>query len=252
VESPISSQVAPADGQGVSSTPLYASLKRTLDCIGAALLSLLLAPLAVLTAVVVALDVGLPIVFWQQRPGRHGRRFRVYKFRTMRDSHDSGGNPVSESERLSRIGRFLRKTRLDELPQLYNILAGDMSFVGPRPLLAAEQGHVDRARLAVRPGLTGWAQVNGGRNISVEEKAALDLWYVKKMSAGLDASILIRTIVMLFKGDRANPATIRQAIESQTDGRAPASITHIHTRRREEGETSETRPEVGSGRRVAS
>lgn len=206
----------------------YASIKRAVDFVGAATLLVVLLPVLALIGMAVALDVGLPVVFWQQRPGRYGKRFKVYKFRTMNNSHDAAGNRIPDEARISAVGRFLRKTRLDELPQLYNILIGEMSFVGPRPLLATEQLCVSPSRLVVRPGLTGWAQVNGGRSISVEEKAALDLWYVKKMSPQLDASILVRTLGMLIKGDSRNSEPLNLATEAHSSSGAhggPRSIS---------------------------
>jgi lipopolysaccharide/colanic/teichoic acid biosynthesis glycosyltransferase len=137
-------------------------------------------PLLFLIALIVALDVGLPTVFWQERPGTRGRPFRLYKFRTMRAAHDQFGMRLADEARVSAIGRFLRRTRLDELPQVYNILWGEMSLVGPRPLLSKDNASVYGARLLVRPGLTGWAQVNGGREISGADKAALDVWYLRE------------------------------------------------------------------------
>ena len=120
----------------------------------------------VLAAVLVGASVGLPVLFWQQRPGLGGRPFRVYKFRTMRAAHSSDGRRLSDKERVSQMGTLMRRLRLDELPQLFNIFRGDMSFIGPRPLLPCDQSDAYRARLLVRPGLTGWAQVVGGRDIS--------------------------------------------------------------------------------------
>jgi lipopolysaccharide/colanic/teichoic acid biosynthesis glycosyltransferase len=118
---------------------------------------------------------------------------------------------LADEERASRIGLFLRRTRLDELPQLLNILRGDMSFIGPRPLLSCEQDAAFRARLLVRPGLSGWAQVVGGRTISAEDKAALDVWYVRNASLSLDAAIVLRTIPMIFFGDAISENLIDHA-----------------------------------------
>jgi lipopolysaccharide/colanic/teichoic acid biosynthesis glycosyltransferase len=162
-------------------------------------------------AVLVAFDIGFPLVFWQQRPGRHGRPFRLFKFRTMRAAHDAGGNRVPDQLRSSNIGDFLRRSRLDELPQLYNILLGEMSFVGPRPLLPVDQPQWQKSRLLVRPGLTGWAQVNGGRDVSPEDKAALDIWYIMNASLWLDIVILLRTLVMMVLGERANRSAVQAA-----------------------------------------
>jgi lipopolysaccharide/colanic/teichoic acid biosynthesis glycosyltransferase len=162
-------------------------------------------------AALVAIDVGLPVAFWQQRPGLGGRPFRLYKLRTMAAPHDALGRRVPDGERISGVGRLLRRMRLDELPQLLSILMGDMSFVGPRPLLPVDQPAEYSARLLVRPGLTGWAQVRGGREISAADKAALDVWYVQKASLVLDIKIVLATVPMLFFGERANPAAIRRA-----------------------------------------
>src|SRR5262249_44688585 len=160
----------------------YWRIKRMMDFAGAACLLVVGLPLAVLVAMLVAIDVGLPATFWQERPGFGGSPFKLYKFRTMSAAHDTEGRRVPDQERLSMIGRFLRRARLDELPQLYNILVGEMSFVGPRPLLPVDQHPAHAARLLVRPGLTGWAQVIGGREISAEDKTALDVWYVHNAS----------------------------------------------------------------------
>jgi lipopolysaccharide/colanic/teichoic acid biosynthesis glycosyltransferase len=189
----------------------YWTVKRGFDVLGSLFLIALLAPVMAIAALLVMLDVGGPVLFWQQRPGLAGRPFRIYKLRTMRAAHDEQGNVVPENERTSLIGDFLRRTRLDELPQLFQILNGDMSFVGPRPLLPDDQPAVPTARLLVRPGLTGWAQVSGGRQISIEDKAALDLWYVRHASLWLDLRILGRTALMLFFGERAHPEAIRQS-----------------------------------------
>jgi lipopolysaccharide/colanic/teichoic acid biosynthesis glycosyltransferase len=191
----------------------YGKLKRVADFTAAAFWIVVLSPVIFVVAILVAADVGWPVVFWQQRPGRYGRNFKLYKFRTMSRSHDSDGVRIPDERRLSRIGALLRRFRMDEFPQLYNILVGEMSFVGPRPLLAKEQEDVSSSRLLVRPGLTGWAQINGGRTVTVQEKTALDVWYVKRMSLTLDVSIMIGTIGMLIKGDRPDGGRLRAAME---------------------------------------
>jgi lipopolysaccharide/colanic/teichoic acid biosynthesis glycosyltransferase len=159
----------------------------------------------------VVLDVGWPVVFWQQRPGLGGRQFRLYKLRTMVAAHDAEGRAVPERLRASRIGRALRRLRIDELPQVLNILVGEMSFIGPRPLLPADQSAAYAARLLVRPGLTGWAQVKAGRKVSPADKAALDVWYVKNASLTLDLAILVQTARMVIIGERINDVAIRHA-----------------------------------------
>ena len=158
----------------------------------------------------IAFDVGMPVVFWQQRPGLNGRPFKLYKFRTMIAAHDENGVRVPDEDRFSAIGRFMRYTRLDELPQLFNILNGEMSFIGPRPLLPIDQP-AQTARLHVRPGLTGWAQVMGGRAISPSDKAALDVWYVRNASLAVDLKIIFHTIKMIICGERVDDAAIRDA-----------------------------------------
>jgi len=185
----------------------YHQLKRMIDAIMVVCITVILAPIFLLLALLVAVDVGLPIVFWQQRPGRYGQPFRLFKLRTMGVAHDATGNRLSDEARSSSIGRFLRRSSLDEIPQLYNILIGEMSFVGPRPLLPVDQPDCQRVRLLVRPGLTGWAQVNGGRDISPEEKAELDLWYVENASLRLDIKILLQTLGMMIFGVRLNGKT---------------------------------------------
>lgn len=189
----------------------YWRIKRAIDVLAALVLVVLTAPLAILVALLVAADVGLPVIFWQQRPGADGRPFRLYKLRTMGPSHDRTGRRLSDVERLSLIGRILRRTRLDELPQLYHILIGEMSFVGPRPLLPIDQPAAYSARLLIRPGLTGWAQVMGGRTISAADKAALDVWYIQNASLALDLEIAARTAWMVVFGEQVHQTSIRQA-----------------------------------------
>jgi lipopolysaccharide/colanic/teichoic acid biosynthesis glycosyltransferase len=189
----------------------YHDVKRVIDGAGAILIIFALAPVLVVVSVLVAIDVGTPLVFWQLRPGRHGRPFKLFKFRTMRSAHDVHGNRISDQLRSSNIGNLLRRSRLDELPQLYNILLGEMSFIGPRPLLPVDQPQWQNPRLIVRPGLTGWAQINGGRDISPEDKAALDIWYIVNASLWLDISILLRTLVMLVIGEQVNRSAVQAA-----------------------------------------
>jgi lipopolysaccharide/colanic/teichoic acid biosynthesis glycosyltransferase len=189
----------------------YAKVKRSLDVVAASVLLVATAPLMALVGILVALDVGRPVLFWQQRPGLGGRPFKLYKFRTMAAAHDKQGRRRPDAERATFVGNALRRTRLDELPQLFNILVGHMSFVGPRPLLPVDQPAEYAARLRVRPGLTGWAQIKGGRHVSAADKAALDLWYVQNASLALDVEILLRTPRMLIVGDRINEAAIVQA-----------------------------------------
>lgn len=189
----------------------YARLRRVLDFTSALCLIVALSPILALVAILVASDVGLPVVFWQQRPGRGGRPFKLYKYRTMHPAHDAQGNRLADELRSSNIGNLLRRSRLDELPQLYNILMGEMSLVGPRPLLQIDQPQKQMLRLLVRPGLTGWAQVNGGREISTEDKEALDIWYITNASLWLDITILLRTLAIVICGDRINASAVNAA-----------------------------------------
>ncbi len=171
-------------------------MKRVFDVAGAVLGLLLLWPLFVVVALAVRITMGRPILFRQRRPGLHGRPFTIRKFRTMRDRHDARGRPTPDTTRLTRLGRFLRSTSLDELPELLNVLRGEMSLVGPRPLLMQYLGRYSpeqARRHEVRPGITGWAQVNGRNGLSWEEKFRLDVWYVDHGSLWLDLRILIRT-----------------------------------------------------------
>ena len=172
-------------------------LKRLLDVAGAALGLVLLSPVMLVVAVCVRRRMGAPAVFVQARAGRGGRPFALYKFRSMTDERGPDGNLLPDAERLTPFGRFLRRTSLDELPQLWNVLRGDMSLVGPRPLLTQYVPLYDarqRKRLDVRPGITGWAQVNGRNALSWPAKFELDVWYVEHRSTGLDLKIILLTI----------------------------------------------------------
>ncbi|WP_166041581.1 sugar transferase [Sphingosinicella sp. YJ22] len=176
--------------------------KRLLDIAVSAIALVVGAPILLIVALAVLLAMGRPVLFRQQRPGLHGRPFEMLKFRTMRDDARLGSDVASDSKRLTRTGRFLRATSLDELPELWNVLRGDMSLVGPRPLLmqyldryTAEQAR----RHDVRPGLTGWAQVNGRNALSWEEKFALDTWYVDNRSFWLDIRIILMTVWSLVR-----------------------------------------------------
>jgi lipopolysaccharide/colanic/teichoic acid biosynthesis glycosyltransferase len=185
--------------------------KRVVDLLGAASLVLMLTPIVLSVALIVALDVGFPLIFWQQRPGLCGRPFKLYKFRTMRAPHDKHKRRIPDDERSSVIGQIIRRLRLDELPQLYNVLIGDMSLIGPRPLLPCDQPPDYAARLGVRPGITGWAQVNGGRIISPSDKWTLDIWYAQNASFLLDVIIVPKTVKAVLFGDRINAEAVNQA-----------------------------------------
>ena len=205
---------------------LYSYLKRAIDIVGAALLFVCILPLIALVVLGVLLDVGLPLTFPQQRPGRLGRPFRLYKFRTMTGAHDQKGRRIPAYARASAFGRFIRRWHLDELPQLYNILVGELSFVGPRPLLPVDQPGWDTSRLLVRPGLTGWAQVNGGRDIAIPDKTALDVWYLVHASLWLDVKIVLKTFATLVGGERLNAQAIARAWEDIKRLNQNASAAH--------------------------
>lgn len=191
----------------------YWGIKRSIDVSAAILLLFMISPIFLLTAVLVWKDVGKPLVFWQERPGRHGMLFYVYKFRTMKDAVGFDGIPIPDHMRTSKIGLLLRKLRLDELPQIWNIFAGDMSFIGPRPLLFIDQPEEVSQRLAVRPGISGWAQVNGGKMVTAEEKRALDLWYISHASLMLDIKIIVLTLFVMVRGDVARPEAVKEAVD---------------------------------------
>jgi lipopolysaccharide/colanic/teichoic acid biosynthesis glycosyltransferase len=176
-------------------------VKRLLDVMVSTAAIIALSPVLAVIALIVRVKLGRPVLFRQTRPGLHGQPFTLLKFRTMADAADSDGSPLPDAERLTPFGQFLRRWSLDELPELYNVLRGDMSLVGPRPLLmeylplySTEQTR----RHEVRPGLTGWAQVNGRNAISWERKFELDLWYVDHMSMTVDLKILWLTIRNVF------------------------------------------------------
>ncbi|PKI25872.1 sugar transferase [Pseudomonas monteilii] len=179
-------------------------LKRFIDILFSLLGLIVLMPIIVVTALVIRRKLGAPVLFRQVRPGRGGQPFEMIKFRTMRDAVDAQGLPLSDAERMTKLGAFLRASSLDELPELWNVLKGDMSLVGPRPLLmeylplyTARQYR----RHDVRPGVTGWAQVNGRNSLAWEKKFELDVWYVENRSIWLDAKIIFLTLQKVIKRD---------------------------------------------------
>lgn len=177
-------------------------LKRIFDILVSAVLLTILLPLIAIIGLLISINLGRPILFRQMRPGMSGRPFRMIKFRTMIDAFDECGVPLPDSERLESFGRWLRSTSIDELPSLWNVLKGDMSLVGPRPLLIEYLPHysAEQARRhEVRPGITGWAQVNGRNGLDWTEKFALDVWYVKHSSFWLDLRILFLTFFSVLR-----------------------------------------------------
>jgi lipopolysaccharide/colanic/teichoic acid biosynthesis glycosyltransferase len=177
-------------------------VKRLFDIAVAAIALLILLPVFALVALLVRIKLGKPVLFRQVRPGRHGESFRLLKFRTMLEAVGEDGSPLPDRERLNDFGKFLRAWSLDELPELWNVLRGDMSLVGPRPLLMEYlplYSPQQARRHDVRPGLTGWAQVNGRNALSWDDKFALDLWYVEHASFALDSKILWLTLVRVLQ-----------------------------------------------------
>ena len=177
-------------------------LKRLFDIIAAITGLVLLSPLLLFLASAVRLKIGSPVFFRQQRPGLYGKSFIIYKFRTMLDAYDSKDRCLPDDERLPAFGKFLRSTSLDELPELFNVLKGNMSIVGPRPLMTK---YLDRytpeqaRRHQVKPGITGWAQVNGRNAVSWEDKFRLDVWYVDNWSLYIDLKIILKSFALVFK-----------------------------------------------------
>ncbi|MEA3415156.1 MAG: sugar transferase [Thermodesulfobacteriota bacterium] len=194
--------------------------KRLFDLTVAVPSVIVLLPIFILISFFVRIRIGSPVLFCQVRPGLHGRPFTIYKFRTMTDERDENGNLFHDAERLTPFGRFLRRTSLDELPELWNVIKGDMSIVGPRPLLMQ---YLDRytpeqaRRHEVKPGITGWAQVNGRNAISWEDKFKLDVWYVDNWSIWLDLKIILMTVLKVLKREgisQADHATAREFLGS--------------------------------------
>lgn len=185
-------------------------IKRILDFLTAMFAFLLLSPVFLLTVIFLSVaNEGSPF-FFQKRPGKKSKIFKIIKFKTMNDKTDKDGNLLSDAERLTKVGAFVRKTSLDEIPQLLNVLKGDMSLVGPRPLLIEYLALYDKEQLRrqdVRPGITGWAQVNGRNAIAWSEKFRLDVWYVDNMSFLLDVKILFKTVEKVFKSEGISSAT---------------------------------------------
>lgn len=180
------------------------TLKRMFDLVGAVLALVLMAPLILLLSPIIRLIMGPPVLFRQLRPGLSGKLFTMYKFRTMRDLRGPDGRMLLDQQRLTHFGRLLRSSSLDELPELWNVLRGEMSLVGPRPLLVEyldRYTHEQTRRHDVRPGITGWAQVNGRNSLSWDEKFKLDVWYVDHWTVGLDLRILWLTLAKVLKRD---------------------------------------------------
>jgi lipopolysaccharide/colanic/teichoic acid biosynthesis glycosyltransferase len=179
-------------------------IKRLFDFIFSVTSLAVLAPVLVILYCFIRLSMGSPVMFYQVRPGMNEVQFKMFKFRSMTDALDSDGQPLPDAQRMTKLGSFLRSTSLDELPGLWNVLKGDMSLVGPRPLLMEYlplYSALQARRHHVRPGLTGWAQVNGRNALSWEERFELDVWYVENQTFWLDIKILFLTIIKVFKRD---------------------------------------------------
>ena len=198
-------------------------LKRLLDIIIASIALILLSPLYFYVAHKVKKNLGSPVLFRQVRPGLHGKPFEMIKFRSMKDAIDAHGNPLPDSERLTPFGKMLRSSSLDEMPELWNVIKGDMSIVGPRPLLMEYlplYNQEQAKRHDVRPGMTGHAQVNGRNAISWEEKFKLDTWYVENQSVWLDFKIMLKTVKKVLAKDdinEAGEATMTKFTGTQSD-----------------------------------
>jgi lipopolysaccharide/colanic/teichoic acid biosynthesis glycosyltransferase len=223
------SGLAQAAAQPAYELSPYFQYKRLIDFMVALSAIVILSPVFVFVSVLVLFDVGAPVVFWQKRMGRNGRSFLLYKFRTLHAPFDRNGQPNDTAQYNSWLGKFLRRLRLDELPQLFNVLVGEMSLIAPRPLLPQDQPPNCNLRLLVRPGITGWAQINGGNLVTTEEKGALDDWYVRNASFWLDLRIVLYTLIFLFSGERRSEQAVRAANTlQQTNGqnRPPTAERH--------------------------
>ena len=212
--------------------------KRLLDLAIALPALLALSPVFAILAILVRLRLGSPVLFAQQRPGLHGQPFVMWKFRTMTDARDEHGNLLPDKERMTRLGNFLRKTSLDELPELLNVFKGDMSLIGPRPLAMIYLTYYtveEMRRHDVKPGITGWAQVNGRNSLTWEEKFAYDLDYVNRQSFFLDVKILARTVGYILK-------------RSDIGERGVGAVIDFHEYRKKQRETNQpsTQPELST------
>ncbi|WP_294836431.1 sugar transferase [Eubacterium sp.] len=189
---------------------IYKYIKRILDIISSLLAIIILSPLLAVTAVLVKTKLGSPVLFKQERPGKDEKIFTLMKFRTMTDERDENGELLPDEVRLTKFGKFLRSTSIDELPELFNILKGDMSVIGPRPLLVEyipRYNEHQHRRHEVRPGLSGWAQVNGRNTISWEDKFDMDVHYVDNYSFAMDVKILFMTVLNVIKKEGISSET---------------------------------------------
>ena len=193
-------------------TNRYLKYKRIIDILSSIIISLIIIPVYPFVYLLALWDVGPPALFWQQRAGWHGKTFLVYKLRTLHQPLTEDGELLSDKQRMSKIGAFMRTSRLDELPQILSVIVGDMSLIGPRPLLPRDEPKDNRMRLSVRPGVTGLAQINGNDLLTPDERNALDCFYISRASLVLDLQILIKTIEVVFYGTKRNEEAISQAL----------------------------------------
>ena len=197
--------------------PITTIIKRLIDLVGAASVLLILSPLLLATMICIVLEDGFPIFFTQKRAGQNEKEFDILKFRSMRvntEAAETMGTVTGTHPLVTRTGRFIRRFKIDELPQIINVLKGDLSLVGPRPTLLAqvkEYSDFERRRMKMKPGMTGWAQVNGNINLPWEERIALDVWYVENWSLILDFKILLRTVGVVLFGETPNPRALEEA-----------------------------------------
>lgn len=218
----MASALAPA-GEPMSSSRAglpYTVVKRAFDVAVGGTILLLSSPVLAVAATLVRVRLGRPVIYRQVRPGLGGRDFSIMKLRTMTDGRDGDGQLLPDRERLTRLGRFLRATSVDELPELVNVLKGEMSLVGPRPLLGRYVPHLteqERRRMDVRPGITGYAQVAGRNELAWDERLALDVWYVDRRSLWLDLTILARTALRVLdrKGTVVDPTSTMRDLDEE-------------------------------------
>ncbi|MEC4812921.1 MAG: sugar transferase [Scytonema sp. PMC 1069.18] len=204
--------------QGECVTIYSRFIKPVCDRVVAAIALLALTPVILIVALAIYMNMGRPIFFYQPRPGKNGRVFTFYKFRSMTNERDREGKLLPDNLRLTPLGKFIRQTSLDELPQLLNVLKGDMSFVGPRPLLVEYLDYYtpeQARRHAVKPGITGWAQVNGRNQLSWLDKCILDVWYVKHHSLWLDLKILAMTFLKVLKQENVGASECSEVSKRQ-------------------------------------
>lgn len=207
---------------------IYKYIKRILDIISSLLAIIILSPLLAVTAVLVKTKLGSPVLFRQKRPGKDEKIFTLMKFRTMTDERDENGELLPDEVRLTKFGKFLRSTSIDELPELFNILKGDMSVIGPRPLLVEyipRYNEHQHRRHEVRPGLSGWAQVNGRNTVSWEDKFDMDVHYVDNYSFAMDVKILFMTVLNVLKREGISSETsATMEVFMGTPGREEANV----------------------------